>query len=115
MSPMLSREGLVTCQNKQYRQHVGNLESEILECHTNMLAHHWAINTSQMHFKTLAQLLEKQSLGSIWNRSVAWAAKTEKTSEKLRKYMYFAIEPIPNKTLQKLCKISARSFTFCKI
>ena len=36
---------------------------------------------------------EQAGLGSTWNHSVAWAAKTEETCEKLRKFVCFAIEP----------------------
>ena len=45
---------------------------------------------------------------STWNRSVAWAAKTEKMCEKLRKYMCFPMKLL-NKTVQKPCEIFAKS------
>ena len=59
--------------------------------------------------KTFAQLLEKmQGLGSTWNRLVAWAAKTENSCEKLRKYMFFTIKVVIIKPL-KLCENFAKS------
>ena len=95
MSPMLSREGRVTCQNKHHRRRVGNLELEILECQP--------IKTSQEQSKTLAQQLEGRGLGAHGNVQSHWLRKLRKRAK--------SFENIYNRTpKKKLFKNLAMSF-----
>ena len=114
MSPMLSREGLAKTNNtgNEWVTWSRKFSNATQICQPTIGPSSPA--KLEMHLKTLAQMLEKQCLGSIWNRSVAWAAKNEKTCEKLRKYMYFAIEPPKQNFAKKFAKSLREALPFAK-
>ena len=67
MSPMLSREGHVTCQNEHHLRRVGNSELEILECHTVTIMPAHQDQPNAQNLKKFAQLLKKQGLGESFS------------------------------------------------